>query len=100
MGQFYDTIEPEIYDGLIAANNYMPEPEAVAAAVSQIASDGFKILDIGCGTGLMGKLLSQKYQIFGVDASHVFTEAAAATGFYESTEVMYLGNGSLPEKYL
>ena len=60
-----------------------------------------KILDVGCGTGLMGKMLGQDgyNQIVGVDASEKFVEASVATGFYTETQVMYLGNGEFPEKY-
>ena len=46
-----------------------------------------KILDVGCGTGLMGKMLSTDgyNQIVGVDASEKFVEASVATGFYTET---------------
>ena len=62
MGEYYDTIEPEIYDEFIAAINFLTEPKAIAAAVLKMNSESDKkILDVGCGTGLMGKLLQEQY---------------------------------------
>jgi predicted TPR repeat methyltransferase len=103
MGQYYDTIDPELYNELLVAINFFAEPKGIAAKVLEMtkpeAED--KILDVGCGTGLMGKLLNEKYKhIVGVDASQKFVDAALATGFYKEAESMYLGNRNFPEKFV
>lgn len=46
---------------------------------------GFKILDVGCGTGLVGEVLAQKgfTHIDGIDLSHKMVEVAQETGAYQ-----------------
>ena len=103
MGEYYDTIDPEIYDELIVAINFTTETHAIAtAALEKLAVLDANIIDVGCGTGLMGKLLGNKgyKNIVGIDASQKFVDASIATGFYKEAEAMYLGNGDLPEKYV
>ena len=58
-------------------------------------------MDVGCGTGLIAKLISKKgyNNITGVDATKNFIDAARLTGLYKDNECLYLGNGDFPEKY-
>merc|ERR1712166_1723991 len=62
MGDYYDTIDPELYDEFIEAINFTTEPKAVSVALEEIVkpADDQKIFDVGCGTGLLGKLLGNK----------------------------------------
>ena len=61
-------------------------------------------MDVGCGTGIMGKLLQQRgfYKIEGADASESFTIAAQNTCLYQSVLCMYFGMGlsELPAELL
>ena len=75
--------------------------EAVAEAASE---DGFgylnlskdaKIFDVGAGTGILGKCLSEKgySSIEGADASTNFINYAANNGWYSATEQRFFGLG-------
>ena len=58
------------------------------------------ILDLGCGTGLLGKELIEKgyTNIVGIDASPEMLEKAEAKGYKELKEV-FLCSNSFPEEY-
>jgi demethylmenaquinone methyltransferase/2-methoxy-6-polyprenyl-1,4-benzoquinol methylase len=47
------------------------------AAAAMVAPPGDRILDLGCGTGRLGRLLSTRYRVVGVDVSHAMLVAAA-----------------------
>lgn len=59
MGDYYDQIDPGMYDDFIVKINFVVEPNAIAKMlIEELAPPKeTKILDVGCGTGLMGKLL-------------------------------------------
>ena len=77
--------------------NFNAEPYNIAPAIKEIIQlpTESKILDVGCGTGLIGKLISQQgyTNITGVDATEKFVNAAKETGLYQDAKCMYLGNG-------
>ena len=59
-----------------------------------IAKDG-AILDVGCGTGVVGNLLKENgfTNIDGADASEKFVNAAEASGAYKNTRALFFGLG-------
>lgn len=62
----------------------------------------FRFIDFGCGTGLACELLKHKYgysKFDGIDASPMMLEKAKEKQVYTSLDCMFLGNGSLPEKF-
>jgi SAM-dependent methyltransferase len=61
----YDA-EAERYD---ATRGGPPRAAAAAAALAELLGDGARtVLDVGCGTGLVGhKLTEHRYRVFGVD---------------------------------
>ena len=103
IGDYYGNIGPELYDQYMEHINFNAEPYNIAPAVEEILNlpHDAKILDVGCGTGLIGKLISKSgyNNIYGVDATQKFIDAARLTGIYQENECMYLGAGQFPEKY-
>ena len=102
IGQYYSNIGPELYDEHMEFINFNAEPYNIAPAVKNILKlpTDARILDMGCGTGLITKLISKDgyNNISGVDATPPFVEAAIATGLYKSVDCLYLGSGNFPEK--
>ena len=103
IGEYYGKIGPELYDEYMKFINFNAEPYNIAPAVEEILNlpKDAKILDVGCGTGLIAKLISPKgyNNMYGVDATDKFVVAARETGLYKEAECMYLGNNVLPEKF-
>ena len=64
-------------------------PEMIAAAVAQLRPTGqLDVLDLGCGTGLCGRLLRPlACTLAGVDLSPAMIEKARARGVYDRLEV-------------
>ena len=72
-----------------------PDPQKVADTVKQHAkSDDVKILDFGCGTGLVGECLAQHgfKEVEGLDISMGMLELAADKCVYTSLEEHDLGD--------
>ena len=80
IGEYYGNIGPELYDEYMQYINFNAEPYNIAPAVEEILKlpKDAKILDVGCGTGLIGKLISKMgyNNLTGVDATAKFIEAA------------------------
>ena len=79
MGEYYDGIEPDLYDEFIVIINFIAEPYAIAEVFTEMSlPKESKVFDVGCGTGLMGKLLNKNdyKNIVGVDASQKFVDAS------------------------
>ena len=72
------------YDDTLKDWDYRAPSEAAAALAAQV-KPGAKILDVGCGTGLFGKAMSERLDchIEGLDISATSLELAGARGCYE-----------------
>ena len=61
------------------------------------------IFDAGCGTGLIGEILSKRgyTNIFGADASKKWVDYTNLQGWYKECDAFYLGMGldAFPAKY-
>ena len=97
IGEYYGNIGPELYDQFMEHINFNAEPYNIAPAIEEILKlpKDAKILDVGCGTGLIGKLITKQgyNNIYGVDATEKFIEAARTTGIYKENECLYMGAG-------
>lgn len=95
---FYDGLDPAAYDQMNVNINSI-EHYKIVEAVSEPRSDGesfgylnldkeARIFDVGAGTGILGKCLSEKgyHQVEGADASANFINYAANQGWYKGTE--------------
>lgn len=91
----------EIYDEVMRILNYN-EPYVIRDVVSGPKEEGMleiprdaKVLDIGCGTGRMGRLLSADgfKDIQGIDGSPNMLKYADESGVYSKTETVWLGQG-------
>lgn len=64
-------------------------PALITAALDAVAPtlSGLRVLDLGCGTGLMGKAIRQRAAwLAGCDLSPAMVEAAKARGVYDRVE--------------
>jgi len=62
-------------------------PELLAAAVAPALQPGARVLDLGCGTGLVGAALAgRELELRGVDLSPRMLELARARGIYTDLE--------------
>ena len=74
MGEFYDNMDPEVYNDLLELINFTEKNEIVSQVYSPeglaLTKDSL-ILDVGCGTGKIAEMLSKEgyRNIDGVDAS-------------------------------
>lgn len=76
------------YDDDLAAWSYRA-PDAVAEAVTTRLPDAASVLDVGCGTGLVGAALREHgctARITGLDISPASLDVARRTGAYERLE--------------
>lgn len=77
------------YDDDLAAWGY-EAPAVAAELLAKHASAGAQIIDVGCGTGLVGRALAATgfHDVVGVDGSSAALDVAAKTGCYRAlTEV-------------
>jgi predicted TPR repeat methyltransferase len=78
----------EGYDADLAAWSYQA-PDRVVEAVLARRPDAEEVLDVGCGTGLVGKTLRAKGfegQLRGLDLSEASLRVARAAGIYDTLE--------------
>ena len=95
---------PLVYDEVMRILNFN-EPYIIAdeAALRMNLPKDAEILDVGCGTGLIGRLLARDgfTNITGIDASDNLLSVAQAEGNYKELEAVFLGLGldAYPDKY-
>ena len=90
------------YEGLYLRVGY-PDPKEVAEMVKKhTKKKDVKILDLACGTGLIGKYLSEMgfTNIDGVDCSSKMLEEAASKKVYHKLDKVTLGQSDLFPNYL
>lgn len=82
--QYYDDWA-DSYDATLADWNYHA-PEDACALLAPSLNPGARILDVGCGTGLLAKALREygRYSIDGIDISGASLRHAEARGFYSA----------------
>lgn len=86
--------------GLEAAQNRGPVTIEMLLAVLEVPEDGsFRILDVGCGTGLCGAYLRPRAsELVGVDISSAMLDLAKETGHYDHLSVADIATAdTLPE---
>ena len=89
------------YEGLYNRAGW-PDPKQVADLTKEATKlqkpEDVRILDIGCGTGLVGKYLSEHgfKKIVGLDISENMLKIASEKGYYESLEEYTVGD---PDKF-
>ena len=90
--EWYGKVSPAVYEETMRLVDFC-DPYNIAAQVHKKQIDGglclpttSKILDIGCGTGLVARILAREgyKNIVGVDASANFLKVAAGDGNYKS----------------
>jgi predicted TPR repeat methyltransferase len=86
----------DTYDRQLAEWGY-EAPHVAAELLVQAAAAG-PVLDVGCGTGLVGRALRQRgvIDIDGIDLSSASIDAALATGAYRSARQHNLDHLPLP----
>ena len=93
---YYDSVALN-YDGVYLTAGY-PDPQKVAEFAARIANmrgmdiPNLKVLDFGCGTGLVGQNLHENgfRKISGIDASQGMLNQAKGKGVYEHLEKVLL----------
>lgn len=110
IGDMYDAVSPEGYDAYTQLIKFNAEQTQVCDAISKSVEDGglgvpsdSKILDVGCGTGILYKFLKERgYEnMDGIDASKNFVESNNKNGIYKNCDFLYMGQGDdkYPEKF-
>jgi len=96
VGEFYNSFSSEGYQAWKEAINCEHPRKCVQTILDHVplAKDA-AILDVGCGTGIVGQLLSDAgfNNIVGADASDVFIAYTSAKGIYKEARVMLFGQG-------
>ena len=108
---YYNSIDQKTYDEFLVYINYIEptriveaitcpepqnpeEPDAKVYGYLNTPRDA-AVFDIGQGTGLMGKLLTQEgyTNIDGADATTNFVKTASESGWYRNSSVIWFGKG-------
>ena len=109
--ELYDKMSQSDYEQFLVHINFT-EPYYLRDAVIGRTEDGglgfsdnkeVEILDMGCGTGLVGHLIREAgfTNIWGLDASSRFIKMIQNNGIYKGGETLFLGQGveQFPAKY-
>ena len=101
MSQFYNQMDTADYEAMLVAINYT-ELGQIADIITRPESEGglgipldAKIYDVGCGSGMIGKLLTERgyHDIIGTDASQNMMDASKAKGCYKELRCLFNGMG-------
>ena len=79
IAEYYASLSPEVYEMTMRAVGFNDHHHIADAMKNKLRLvDSSKILDLGCGTGIMGRLLQPKgyTDIDGIDATHHFVETS------------------------
>lgn len=106
MGEFYDNMDPEVYNDLLELINFTEKNEIVSQVYSaeELAlPKDIQVLDVGCGTGKIAEMLFKEgyRNIDGVDASQKLIEHVKTKGWYNQADTLFLGMGvdQFPAKF-
>ena len=92
----------ESYETVYAAAGW-PDPQQVADNIKALEIQDPRVLDMGCGTGLVGQYLKEHgvKRVDGVDGSDGMLEVARQKDAYEQLDQLFLGlPEELPQKYV
>ena len=100
--QTYDTVAAK-YDDIMLSMGH-PDPVICAKFVRELCPEGAKVIDFGCGTGLVGEELAKlgfnPEQVWGIDASQGMLDVAASKQCYGNLKQQFLGTPQLyPDTY-
>lgn len=80
-----------VYDMLMDNIPYEAWAEDIAARLKEYGIGDGLLLDLGCGTGTIGRSLSKKgYEVIGVDASEEMLSIAREKAMEEKLDILYL----------
>lgn len=80
-----------VYDLLMDNIPYEAWAEAITARLKACGITDGLLLDLGCGTGTIGRSLSKKgYEVIGVDASEEMLSIAREKAMEEGLDILYL----------
>ena len=98
IGTYYDSMGPEVYEKVMDIINFNDLYKINEAVKKLELERDCEVLDVGAGTGRLGKMLSQEgfTTIDAVDACASFLEKLNATGAYRQHTQLYLGEGQYP----
>lgn len=85
IAEYYASLEPEMYEMCMRAVGFNDHHHIADSMANKLRLDRkSKILDLGCGTGIMGRLLQPKgfTDIDGIDATEHFVETSTKSGYY------------------
>ena len=104
IAEYYASMDSETYEMCMRAVGFNDHHHIADAMEKNLRlSKSSKILDLGCGTGIMGRLLNPRgfTEIDGMDATEHFVETSKASGFYKNCHEIWLGQGieKFPEEY-
>ncbi len=91
------------YDTHLSEHLHYDVPDTIARYLEDFLNDKqektLKIIDLGCGTGLMGEaILSWKRQLIGIDLSPSMIKAASDKGCYDELVIGDIAESILPYK--
>lgn len=78
------------YDGLTQNVEYERRAERISALLLSYGVESGTVLDLACGTGTLTALLSEKYDMIGVDASPDMLAQAQNRAFESGKNILFL----------